>query len=116
MSRRALHKRECELRVGSGTAPCYERRVRTRSARSTPRGVRGGDTIVSTVSYRDGLYYCSECDKKVRVPPGASVRHGFTTVRDGERERVLLIDGIEAHRCADREITIVSGAARPRHR
>jgi hypothetical protein len=58
---------------------------------------------MSALTYRDGSYFCTACNEKLRITPGACVRHGYTTVHEGQRERVLLIDGVEMHRCVDRE-------------
>jgi len=58
---------------------------------------------MSALTYRDGAYFCTACDEKLRITPGACVRHSYTTVQDGQRERLLLVDGREFHRCIDRE-------------
>ena len=58
---------------------------------------------MSAIAYCDGAYRCTSCDEILRIPAGANVRQGFTTVSDGARERVLLVDGQEAHRCTDHE-------------
>ena len=58
---------------------------------------------MSTLTYRDGAYFCTGCNEKLQIPPGASVRHSFTTVHDGRRDRILLVDGTEKHRCTDEE-------------
>jgi hypothetical protein len=71
---------------------------------------------MSAITYRNGSYHCSECDDKVRVPAGSCVRHSYTTVQDGERERLLLVDGAEAHRCIARDTTTLAGAGRPGRR
>ena len=68
---------------------------------------------MSALSYRNGSYFCSACEQKLQIRPGATVRHGYTTVHDGERDRVLYVDGLEMHRCSDRETTGLSGMQQP---
>jgi hypothetical protein len=65
---------------------------------------------MSALSYRDGSYFCVACDEKLLIPPGASVRHSFTTVHDGQRDRILLVDGSEVHRCPDRDTAGFTGS------
>jgi hypothetical protein len=71
---------------------------------------------MSAITYRAGSYYCTACELKLQIPPGATVRHGYTTVQDGERMRVLIVDGAEVHRCADRETTGLSGTTQSARR
>jgi hypothetical protein len=54
---------------------------------------------MGTIQYQDGSYLCAECDAKLRVPAGAQIRRGFTTVEAGRQERVVFADGLEIHRC-----------------
>ena len=56
---------------------------------------------MSAIAYCDGSYRCTVCQATLEIPAGANVRQGFTTVHDGTRERVLFVDGHEAHRCRD---------------
>ncbi len=71
---------------------------------------------MSALTYRDGAYWCTACDEKLKIPAGATVRQSFTTVQDGQRDRVLLIDGVEVHRCEDREAAGLSGMPQPPRR
>jgi hypothetical protein len=71
---------------------------------------------MSALTYRDGSYYCSACDEKLRIPPGATVRQSYTTIHDGARERVLLVAGVATHRCADQETAALDGIRAPARR
>jgi hypothetical protein len=58
---------------------------------------------MSAIAYCDGAYTCTACHRPLEIPAGANVRQGFSTVRDGARERVLFVNGQEVHRCTDNE-------------
>ena len=87
----------------SMTTPTNERRptgdVEAGATSSRPVGQRCVD--MSALTFRDGAYFCTGCDQKLQIPPARSVRHSYTTVQDGQRERVLFVDGRETHRCID---------------
>ncbi len=92
------------------------RRTRSRGTPRPPAGVERVSHVVSAIAYRDGSYSCSACHETLDIPAGAIVRQGFTTVRDGERERVLFVGGVEAHRCTDHEIAGLSHTLPPARR
>jgi hypothetical protein len=55
---------------------------------------------MGAIDYQDGSYLCAACKAELRVPAGAQIRRGYTTVDDGARERIIFANGTEIHRCA----------------
>jgi hypothetical protein len=54
---------------------------------------------MGAIDYQDGSYVCAMCKAQVRVPAGAQVRRGYTTVDASVRESIIFADGKEIHRC-----------------
>ncbi len=64
---------------------------------------------MSALAFRDGAYFCAACQEQLRIPAGATVRNGYTTVHGGTRERVLFVSGHEVHRCTDLDVAGFAG-------